>query len=256
MNVDYFRKAKTNLIGFVDVIKELIEDRKIKFDLVTGSGDSGAAMVKIAEMIYQELKISFPEKLLVPYFRFTKKDVPSGERVSIVDYSDSFEEKFRSFKEVKNILFVDDEIGRGRTIRGVVKWMRENNPKVFSKDSRLWIVAEDHGFNVNDLKLDFVVEFKPFSKKEGINNAISYIVPYEIKSVIRENFSGKYSSKELMNSLLGLPVKSRDRKVMVWSYDLRDELAGKIEGFDGLQNEFEKFLRDLIRKSLKVRVSS
>lgn len=244
-------KGLENFKGFVKTLTDLLVNKKIQFDLLIGTGDSGIAMVRIAKLIYAKIGIKPPGTLLIPYFRFTKTNVLKGDRFE-KNYVliPQIQDELQGLSKSGNILFVDDEIGRARTIKGVLELLKEAKPELIVPKSSLYILAEDHGFNPTSLESTLEVNFVPFGKvTKGINNAISYIIPYEIEKQIIDVFPDEdYGSKARMNSLFGLPIKVLERGHPRWSYEFLEKLNNRFPDFKILQEDFENYILSLITK--------
>ncbi len=251
---DIRQKALSNLKGLVKVITNLVQDNKIQFDLIIGSGDTGIAMVKLTEMIFSELNISMPTKLVIPYYRFTKKHTGEGETFqNNTILLPGIKEQLRDLRNIQSIMFVDDEIGKGRTVKGVIELLIQVRKELSQNKPNLYIIAEDRSYN-KDQDLDTLVnvQYCPFAEGEPMGNAISHIVPLEIKEVIVRSYGNLYQKEEL-NVLLNLPIKDkREDEKPVWSYDLLDNLKKKIINFNELQLRFELYLKDLIKKAIQM----
>jgi len=245
-------KGLYNLSEFVKSIKRLVIDESIDFDLIIGAGDSGASMVKIAEIVFQELHLSVPKTLLIPFFRFSQKDVARGEIFNSIDvYVSEATKVISGFSQIRNILFVDDEIGQGRTVDGVIKVLEKVIPD--AGNINFYILAEDHGFNSDSIKSEIAIHFVPFSLfQKRINNAISYIIPYEIEKKITDRFTDReIGSKVRMNSLFELPSKELKDNTPFWSYEILGKIKKEIPNYYKLQLDFENYIHSIIKKIIE-----
>ncbi|QQS38425.1 phosphoribosyltransferase [Candidatus Woesebacteria bacterium] len=245
-------KGRDNFHNYVKLLKRLIVNQNIHFDLIVGAGDSGMSMSKIAELVYIELGLVIPKLLTIPYYRFTKKNVSSGnEYLNPNTYLSKVINTIQGISSIKHVLFVDDEIGQGNTVFGTIKILEKVLPDTKYVD--LYILAEDHGFDPKVLKTEIKIFFKPFSNSQkDIYNAISYIIPYEIEKYITEKYSDEtIGSKVRMNSLFGLPSKEMVKSVPVWSYSIYNKLQKEIPNFSHLRIDFEKYIISLIRKAVQ-----
>ncbi len=244
------KKAIQNLSSLVLEINELFAEEKIHFDFVLFSGDSGQSVSYIFRKILEGIGVDAPPILVLPYYRFSKKYIPRGipfDNKVLLDDVNGF---LSNIQNLDNILFVDDEIGEGRTISGIVDLINKENAKKFGKDSRIYIVAEDHGFKKEEIG-GIPVLFEPLSKKtEHVYNAISYLVPFEMEKAVEKDFR-KLNSKELINCLLDLPVKARKGDSPYWSYELLEEVKEKVVDFEGMQFKFAEYLNGLIRDDIR-----
>ena len=233
-------KAKINLKGFIKTTKKLFIDSDINFDLVIASGDSGQEMAYLLKTILGKIGKDTPPILLLPLYRFTRKGIPFGLRY---DNSIFLDEVKNTPANLKTILFVDDEIGVGITLRTFVELLKKagkiDRPK-------LYVVGEDKGVFEKDKLKDVELFYEPFEKAEkNIMNAISYLVPLETRKIINESF-GELSTKEIMNSLLNLPIKYKEKGKPFWTMGLSDELYSKVSEFNRLHLNFQEYLNGLI----------
>ncbi len=252
--VNLERKGRDSLDGFVRTLVDLLIQKRCVFDLVIGPGVSGIAMVKIAEMVYQEINLQFPPKLLIPYYRYTKKDVARGPRFTNNDsLIPMINNNLTNIKLLKNVLFVDDEIGKGTTIRGILQLLTRARPDLFVKMPTFYILAENHGFITDVVETPVTIKFMAFSQKtKGVNNAISHIIPEQLGLLIDELDTTKtYKNKSRMNALFGLPITKLRNGKPVWSNELIDKFNKELTDFNKIQKEFVNYVRDLLRKTIK-----
>ena len=242
-------KAKSNFEGLVRIITSLVRDKKIQVDLIVGAGNTGIAMVKLSELIFDELNIHIPPKLVIPYYRFTKAHVGEGEPFQYNNILlPEIKEKLSSIENIQNILFVDDEIGGGRTVKGVIELIFQARQELSQNKPTLYIVAEDRSYNWQGLSTLINVQYCPFAEGGPRGNAISHIVPSEIHEIIKTY--GSLDPKEELNALLDLPIKDKkEDEKPIWSYDLLNDLKLKVANFHEIQSKFESYLRDLIKES-------
>lgn len=247
---DTEQKAFSNLDGLVKIIANLVRGNKISFDLLVGSGDTGIAMVKLTEMILSEMNVPIPTKLVIPYYRFVEKYTGEGEpfrgnSVLLPEIRD----QLKDVKNIQNILFVDDEIGKGRTVKGIVELLVQAKEELSQKRVNLYIVAEDRSYSGQDLGDLVNVQYCPFGEGGPVGHAISHIILPDIKEGIKKSYGNLYLKEEL-NALLNLPIKSKDNEKSKWSYDLLNDLKNKLENFGDLQIQLETYLKVLVKKAV------
>ncbi len=63
MSQSHFKK-------FVATIYYLIEEKKIQFDLIIGSGNTGILSAKFTELVYKKLGKEVPSILQIPVLRY------------------------------------------------------------------------------------------------------------------------------------------------------------------------------------------
>ena len=104
------------------IIKKLIQKDRLQFDILIAAGNSGLSVVRFTELIYQELGQNVPEKLLIPFFRYFPghKDNPDKAFDIKIFFPEIVNQVRNLNKEIKNVLFVDDEIGLGITATSIL----------------------------------------------------------------------------------------------------------------------------------------
>lgn len=239
--------------NFCKKIKELLVDRKINFDLIVASGNSGLAMGKYAAIIYKELGKEFPQQLSIPFYRF-----PPGHR-------DELDKKFDSSfflpevqKQIENIninsvLFVDDEIGLGITALSILNLLNEAL-RLQCKDPirAYYIVAEDQGFKVPEDRKE--IQFFPYDKEtDGYNNVIFFVTPSELEKPIIEVFGDddKFPFHQRCNLLLNLPIKDFNNGKPIWTNKYLETAKEKISSFSDLQKRYLEYTASLVQKYIK-----
>lgn len=202
---------------FIAVLYYLIAEKKIKFDLILGAGDSGILLTKITELLYSKLNLNPPLALALPIVRFKYTYIRyQGQPLELFDNSvliSKAKEKLKDLKKLENILYVDDEIAYGVTLNEAVKvLLKAINEDKFTKDIKLTIVAEDQEFNPKEFFENVLLEMYPFAKRvKGIHGVINYMVPWEIEKQIKNHFSEEEAgSKVRLNMLLSLPSKEKE----------------------------------------------
>jgi len=241
-------KASENLKNFTKIVRKLISEEKINFNLLVGGGDSGMAMLKITEMIFEELGIMPPMKLALPFFRFSEKHIPHGDEFDNSSLIDEIRSAV-SDSNFKNVLFVDDEINRARNLNGIIDLIRRSNPDAFDSYTNIYIVAENRGFTT-DLVSGINIKFVPFGEKtEGLNNVILKIVPSELNEKIQRYYGELYPA-ELTCVLLNLPIKKLREGRPAWTNDLLNDVKSKVPNFKDYQKEFDDYLRNFIKENI------
>ncbi len=257
---DEIRKLAVKNFGkFAKVIKQLIIDKNIKFDLIVGGGDSGLGMVKFVELIYQELGLPVPKAITIPIVRFKDPKVYwAGSDEFYFDNSvllPYVKDQLENVQKIENILFVDDEISiKGSTFLTCLKLITEALGQEVIYPLNCYIVSEDFEYKAKSFDPNIKINFYPFSKGTAdIYSVISYIIPWEIEKQIQEKLSEEQlNSKRRLNLLLGLPAKERINDKGEFVYKYRDLANKKIENFKELQGQFLAYLKQLIRDNLKV----
>ena len=124
--IDLGQLGRQRFFNFCNTIKNLILDDAVKVDLVVASGNSGLAVGKFTEMIYEELGLSFPKKLSIPFYRFLPGYHDDLSKIfnNGIFLSDVVKQ-LKNIDNMENVLFVDDEIGQGITAIGIFKLINQ-----------------------------------------------------------------------------------------------------------------------------------
>jgi len=244
---DYNKLAHNSLNKFVATVYKAINDNE--YDLILAGGDSGNIMAWITEVIYQELRLAVPKKITLPTYRhsdeaetiiFDNRILKSQINKSVID------------KKLTNVLFVDDEVGEGNTIRGFLSALAE----VTTDRPVVTFIAENEDFepqSVPGWKIDFRI---PQPKVDKVWNAISYILPYvdfviPTKNVL-EPVMSELNDKQVMTTLLNLPLKEWDNGHPRFTWKYINLCNKKISNFKDLQAGVQKYMREQISEQIDV----
>lgn len=239
--------AKDRIKNFAAVISRLLTQEQCQVDVVVGGGNSGLYMLKMTEFAYEYLDVPMPRFVKIPVVR-TVKDPTTGKE-SFFDNSvliESTKEQLKGLTEVKNILFVDDEIMVGTTAKSCFDViLKAVYGKVENIHCNCVIVAEHHFFEWHHNTPYLSVRFFSFGQFiPGVNNLVSYFLPNELFEEIQELCSFGEATKH--NRSMGLVVGGalKADKVAVPYYDYSKENILK-EGISDYLIRKESFLRDL-----------
>ena len=250
--IDYKKIGKEKFCKFCNTLKELLVEEKIKFDLIIAVGNTGRAVGKFTELVFEYLKITPPPKLEIPYYRF----LPGYEENESKLFDNSYfiptiVETLKLIKPAESVLFVDDEIGRGLTATGCLNLVNEALKKLGRAEvKKFYIVAEDCGFHPNPKYTQMI--FRPFDKYSGQNNAIFFISPIALQAPIIK-FLGEdeeFAFHKRTSLLLGLPIKDFNYGKPIYDTKFNELLNEKIPGFKKLQNEYIDFIKLSIKECL------
>ncbi len=255
--------ALRNFKRFLALLYFLIIEKGYAFDLILAGGDSGVSLSKITELFYQHLGLKPPLILYLPIIRWNPKWLHyHGQPTELFNNSvliPQIKDKINTLNKLENILFVDDELKNGFTAKATFKIATNAIYKnKISQQINLKIVAENQGFEPDDFIEGVKTEFYYFAQdSDGINNVLSYIVPWSIEKQLKEYFGDeKISSKARLNSLLDLPSKEFDRlqdyiiEKPVFTNRQLNELKEKVPNFLNLQAEFNQLLNKWIAEAI------
>ncbi len=247
-----YEKGEQNFKRFVLTLHKLFVTDGEKFDCIVAVGNSGSGIIKLAEIILHKLNVKIPRLITLPIYRYKLGAEEKSE--NIYDNSSLLPELEKQIagSDIKNILFVDDEIYLGLSIEISVDLISKVLNRNVS-DFKVTIVAEDHGFNIDRRNLKFQTEFVPFNQHtEEIYNVICYVIPKKIDKPLQTIFpNGSYKVQERLATLLGQPVKQFKDGKPEYSYEPVEKAEKQLYDFKKLQTEFIKHIEDLIQRALE-----
>lgn len=251
--IDMGAMGKRRFCRFCHVIKKLLIKRKLHFELIIAVGNSGISMGRFTELIYNYYHLEVPPRLNIPFYRF----IPGFEENTdkLFDsryYLDEIISKLKRIDTIENVLFVDDEIGKGITAIGLFKLINEalerlNKPRIKS----YYIVAEDQGFKPPQCSPE--IKFAPYDfEVEGHFNAIFYTTPleYEKPIVAVLGDDNKFAFHKRTNLLFGLPVKDFNFGEPIYTDKFLKLVERKKPDFKNLQKKYQKYIVQLVETCL------
>lgn len=253
-NLDLGQLGRDRLDNLCKVIKHLVIDKNIKFDYIIAAGNSGISMAQITLLIYDALKITRPNLIKIPFFRYYPghNDDKAFLFPNIVYKEELKKQLVLDSVADLNILFVDDEIGQGITALGVLDLIKESLTELkYSKRLSYFIVAEDQGFQ--SPKDEALIYFYAIGKEvEGYNNLIFCMIPSDLEYPIVDKLGDdtKLPFHQRANLLLDLPIKYFNNGNPIFSNKLLEEAKMEIPEFEKYQKRFEEFLNTEIIKYL------
>lgn len=249
---------------FIATLYYLLAEKKIKFDLIVGAGDSGILLAKITGMLYVKLNLETPLILNLPVVRYKYTYLKyQGQPLELFDNSVLIplaKEKLKDLKKIENILYVDDEIVRGVTLKEAIKiTLKATDKNKLANKINLILIAEDQDFNPTDFLGNVNLEMYPFAKEiKGIHGVINHIVPKDIENEIKKHFSEENTGKKIrLNMLLDLPSKEKEiiegmfipKPVFTEKYNL--EVKRKIPNFSDMQKRMQNLISEWIDETIK-----
>lgn len=243
---EYFRR-------YIATLHELIIKKNINIDLLVVGGNTGLVMGRWTQIFFDIKGINRPKLIhfttqrYIPNKEETDENLFDNSILKLSAYNQLYDNKTNS---VKNILFVDDEIGLGKTAEACLKALHESN--VLENNANFYIIAEDQGYNVNNKIKDVSIKFYPFATEiEGLNNIITYIIPNKIDQQIKKVFKEEeISSCGRIQLLMGLPSRNKNIFMDGFDYKNNQEAEGKINNMDILRKEFKDYIENLVKSTL------
>jgi hypothetical protein len=244
--MSYAEIGHESLKWFVRTVEDTINN--IGFDTILAASDSGNLATYITSVIYNSTGREMPPIFVFPVFRHVDKErtILFDNTVSARGYADL------TNSDLGDVLFVDDEIWRGATLRGSLDIIGALHASM----GTMTVVAEDGGFNPRAVEDAYNIKIRYISPRHRVNelyNAFSYIVPDKYVEALKSTLPGgkDINHKQVMCTLLGLPIKEQQDGIPCFSHHLLNEAALKIEDFKALQDGFAEWFNSQIISSLK-----
>lgn len=233
--------------SYIRALKKLVVESNTGIDIILGAGDSGGAMVKYTELAFAEFGVPPPPTLVLPMWRH--KDDAETILFDNSIFLPQMGEVVKDIDTLKNVLFVDDEIGSGSMAQAMLSLVLDARRS--TDDFTYFILAENHGFSEDRVEGVKVV-FAPFSQKhDGLWSLILRLPSEEaiqaLSSIIPKNQNiYKYAT----NILLGLPVKELILDEARFSSVYLEKAENEIPELHMLREEHIGYLKSLIRSAL------
>lgn len=231
------------------VFRQLIDERQ-EFDLIIASGNSGLFMEVITKMVYDSLKIKLPQIIKLPIFRFQEingKKVPDDNLSLLPELSGKLNELSLS----PNILFIDDEIMTGLTVKTFLQLLQKE--KTDFEQVKCTIIAENHFFEWHYLMPNASIRFFSFARLiQGLNGNISFFIPEDLYSKINSLFEEVESYTQAMAIVVGGGLKKKsDQGVPFFDTSLDKICSEKIENYLSLKQMLINELKVLVSEGLE-----
>lgn len=245
-------KGEENFKQYVLTLHKLFVKKGRRFDCILAVGNSGSGIIKLTEIVFQKLNVMRAKLITLPIYRYKLGAEEKPENIFDNSSLLTVLERQIAGLDIKNILFIDDEIYLGLSIEISVDLIS----KVLNKDVayfKVTIVAEDQGFNIDRRELKFQVEFIPFNEqKEDLYNVLCYLIPKEIDKRLQTIFPDEsYKIQERLAILLGQPVKQLKDGKPTYSYELIDKAERELNDFKKLQTDFIAHIENLTQRALQ-----
>lgn len=241
MKINYGQCANNSLQSFVLCVRSALKANH--YDLLLAGGDSGNIMVWITQQVYKHLSQPAPKVVVLPTYRHV-------DEAETILFDNRVLSKFinpADVRDIKKVLIVDDEVGEGNTLRGILTSLSE----VSTERPAVTFVAENEDFDAASVP-GWTIDFRvPQMRVEGVFNAISYIIPGEFEAPIKRVLASSLvdlNDKQVMAALLDLPLKVWNDGAPEFTMRYRDLCAAELDNFHGLQAGFQAFMSSQIGK--------
>ena len=242
--IDFSQIGQESLQAYIHTVKNLIENSE-PFDAIVAAGDSGQLTARITEEVYKAVRKTTPSRLVTPIYRH------ADEAETILFDNKVLAPRFESWKSkpLVNVLFVDDEVGSGNVVRGMLDLLLELAPDI----QHLTIVAEDGGFDCPPEIRGVKTTFMPTQKRiPNIYNAISQNIPSELKVPLDKVLSDEpyLNNKQTMCTLLNLPTKEFKAGRPEFNERLIERAKARLPEFKVMQSQYQEHFQAQIRECL------
>lgn len=214
-----------------------------RFDLVLAPYNSGAVIVQIASTVCARHNVPFFEPtLFVPIFTpYRYAADGKWDRPETMPYDNSLivpglKAKCGTLPPPKNVLFIDDEIGNGTAFSAVMAMVR--TALGVEDDISCTIVAEENGFRTDYSLPGVRAKLVPFARRPSpdVNGILFHLVPEAIVAAFEK--VGVFDRKQILCTLMGLPVKVLEGCAPTITYDLYHKARSGVPHFERLQSRF------------------
>lgn len=271
-------KAEDIYKKYVRLLHDLIFVRNNKFDVVFGPADSGVFMAKTVEMLYKIEGVSaIPKVLVLPIQRYEHPCSDTGEpfeNISNKSLVEHLKSELAVFKEVNNVLFVDDEISsEALTAKAVLKLLLKVEEKVNPNNLIYTIIAENHGFQwkydvpASEGFVPLPIRYYAYGNKQRwydfdkkqeyhANGTVFSVMPDDIFSKYKGRYNlicknKDFAKKHLISLFLDGRIKVSKEGVLVLSHDLLTEVQSRTESFEEDRTRFIDKVENLVRKAIE-----
>lgn len=211
-----------------------------EFDLITSAGNSGLFMVEITKLVYNTLGISMPQTLILPIYRF-KNDGTLNSNVHLVKNIRSSLTRI----DIKKVLFVDDEIMRGTSVKIISDLLDE----VGVTDKKITIVAENQFFEWHH-RINGNINYFAYSRLlAGFNNNIAHFVDTSVYERLKEGLSVENYNEAMAILLTGKIKRLKDDKG--YFEDISDILQYKITEYKNLKESIINDINILVKRGIE-----
>ncbi len=245
--------AEANFKRFVAVLFHLIVEEQVSFDLQIAAGNTGLVMARYTQMVYRHLRKAHPPLLrLAPIW--TPPDgekQPVGSSLLACDLANQVRDaNLDDGRALNRVLFVDDEIAGGITVR---ESMRLLGVALGKQEFTLDIVAEDQGFELGQFPPQIHPRFIPFSKGiKGFFNIALYWLPYEVDKPMTSRFSDGVMPISIRHTvLLDLPARNKTVPLSGYTYQMNQIAMEKIPELERVKTMLMEFVGKLIEGGIK-----
>ncbi len=201
--------AESRIKRFVFALCRQLFEFDESFDLIMGGGNSGLFMTEITKIVFEKTNLNLPKVITIPIVRY--KPGTENNSKELFDNSSLLtlaKEKLEDTKAPKNILFVDDEVMTGTSLRDSLHIIEQIYP---NQRFDVTLIAEHHFFEWHYKLSNFSVRFFAYALLiRGLNGNIGYIVNESIFEQIQKIIPEANTSYKALTILLGGGLKNAE----------------------------------------------
>lgn len=228
--------------------RQLIE-KKEKFDLLVAAGNSGLFMNEITKLTYEHLNLDLPQSICFPLLRFSDSDNTVIYDNTVLKHL--IKGKISNIPINPNILFIDDEIMRGLTIKASLDLILNERPDLNSL--RTVIIAENHFFEWHYNIPKVSINFFPYSRLiQGLNGNIGQFIPDDLFSEMKSQLPEIRSYNHAMSIIFGGALKRKNEKgISFFDFNVESDLKKNIPDYYKKKTSLHVHLNNLVLESIE-----
>lgn len=243
--------ARSRIKMFVAAVcRQLLEENE-KFDLIVTAGNSGLYMATITNNVYPALGIELPQLITLPIYRFKSDD---GEKIAVNDnfpLQQAVSDKLANLPQKANVLFVDDEIMSGITVKTALEIILNKRSDLDSL--RCLIIAENHFFEWHYLIPKVTINFFAYSRLiQGLNGSIGYFIPEDLYTKITAQIADVESYNHAMAIVLGGALKRKSHQgIPFFDTSVEDVCLKEVSGYEETKITLMRELKKLVSQAIE-----
>jgi hypothetical protein len=228
---------------FTAALYRRLIDEKEEFDLIVSAGNSGLYMMEITKMLFKELQIELPQTLVLPIHRFEDDGKIINDNLSLKGY---IEKQIKHLPPNLNILFIDDEIMMGLTVKAALELLIQTFAEI--KELRCVIIAENHFFEWHYNMPKIRINYFSYSRLiQGLNGNIGYFIPKKLFLELISFIPEIKSYNHAMAIVIGGGLKTKDNdETPFYDFTITNRILKKHSDYMHEKNSLIKELNRLV----------
>lgn len=243
--------AESRIRMFAAALYRQLVDEKVTPDVLLAAGNSGLFMTEIAKKVFEEANILLPPTVTIPLFRYQKQgeQFVSDNNQSLLE---NVKHQVRSVtKDDLQILFIDDELMTGQTVRIALSLLFSARPTL--QHIHCITIAEHHFFewhyHIPKVSLNFFAYARLI---QGLNGNISHLIPEDFFEEIKQTIPQVESYNHAMAILIGGALKQKDSaNIPFYNRELVIKLQSKIPQYEKKKEELQNEISELVKEGIE-----